>query len=74
MVDIEDLTESELDVLHKYYQKLSDIAEADQDIHRSHSIDEAVKNHKLKAKRSPEEKAVRKAAKLKRSKGTEPEA
>ena len=25
MVDIEDLTESELDVLHKYYQKLSDI-------------------------------------------------
>lgn len=74
MVDIEDLTESELDVLHKYYQKLSDIAEADQDIHRSHSIDEAVKNHKLKASRSPEEKAVRKATKLTRSKGKEPEA
>ena len=27
MVDIEDLTESELDVLHKYYQKLSDMSE-----------------------------------------------
>jgi len=43
MVDIEDLSESELDVLHKFYQKLSDDAEADDDIHRSHSIDEAEK-------------------------------
>ena len=41
MVDIEDLTESELDVLHKYYQKISDISEADDDIHKSHSIDAA---------------------------------
>ncbi|MCX2450188.1 low affinity iron permease family protein [Pedobacter sp. PLR] len=48
MVDIEDLTESELDVLHKYYQKLSDVAQADLDIHKSHSIDAAVKNHRLK--------------------------
>jgi len=43
MVDIEDLTESELDVLHKYYQKLSDVAEKDDDIHKSHSIDSAEK-------------------------------
>ena len=42
MVDIEDLSESELDVLHKYYQKLSDISEEEQDIHSSHSIDAAV--------------------------------
>ncbi|WP_449440567.1 low affinity iron permease family protein [Pedobacter steynii] len=48
MVDIEDLTESELDVLHKYYQKLSDISEADNDIHTSHSIDAAVNLHKIK--------------------------
>ncbi|WP_367866437.1 low affinity iron permease family protein [Pedobacter sp. WC2423] len=41
MVDIEDLTEQELDVLHKYYQKLSDISEEDDDIHKSHSIDAA---------------------------------
>ncbi|WP_316812348.1 low affinity iron permease family protein [Pedobacter heparinus] len=41
MVDIEDLTEVELDVLHKYYAKLSEKAEADDDIHRSHSIDKA---------------------------------
>jgi len=48
MVDIEDLTESELDVLHKYYQKLSDIAEEDNDIHKSHSIDAAVILHRVK--------------------------
>lgn len=43
MVDIEDLTEAELDILHKYYQKLSDVAEKDDDIHKSHSIDSAEK-------------------------------
>lgn len=41
MVDIEDLTEAELDVLRKYYQRLSDISEEDEDIHNSHSIDAA---------------------------------
>ncbi len=41
MVDIEDLSEEELDMLHKFYQKLSDTAEEDHDIHRSHSIDQA---------------------------------
>ena len=49
MVDIEDLTEVELDVLHKYYAKLSQKAEADDDIHKSHSIDQA--NQQAKAKR-----------------------
>jgi low affinity Fe/Cu permease len=43
MVDIEDLTEEELDVLHKYYQLLADKAEKDDDIHSSHSIDVAEK-------------------------------
>ncbi|SDF63472.1 Low affinity Fe/Cu permease [Dyadobacter soli] len=41
MVDIEDLTEEELNVLHKFYQKLSDESEKDEDIHKSHSIDAA---------------------------------
>lgn len=53
MVDIEDLTEEELDVLHKYYQKLSDMAESEHDIHESHSIDSAVKlQHKKVEKRN----------------------
>ena len=51
MVDIEDLSESELDVLRKFYQHLSDIAAQDEDIHRSHSIDEANKLHKEKSGR-----------------------
>jgi low affinity Fe/Cu permease len=41
MVDIEDLTEDELNVLHKFYRKLSEEAEKDQNIHDSHSIDAA---------------------------------
>jgi low affinity Fe/Cu permease len=41
MVDIEDLSEEELNVLRRYYQLLSDKAEKDEDIHTSHSIDAA---------------------------------
>lgn len=52
MVDIEDLTESELDVLHKYYQKISDISEEDEDIHKSHSIDAAKDLQEQKSERS----------------------
>ena len=51
MVDIEDLSEGELDVLRKFYQRLSDEAEEDQDIHRSHSIDKAVRLHAQKKQR-----------------------
>lgn len=43
MVDIENLTEDELDKLHKFYAKLSALAQKDQDIHTSHSIDAAIK-------------------------------
>ena len=48
IVDIEDLTEKELDQLHSYHEKLSDLAEEDEDIHSSHSIDSATKNHDSK--------------------------
>jgi low affinity Fe/Cu permease len=41
MVDVEDLEETELDTLHNFYQELSDKAEQDDDIHKSHSIDMA---------------------------------
>ncbi len=48
IVDIEDLTEKELDDLHCYYEKLSDFAEEDEDIHTSHSIDAAKRNQDYK--------------------------
>ncbi|WP_114940803.1 low affinity iron permease family protein [Mucilaginibacter endophyticus] len=51
MVDIEDLTEKELDHLHKFHQQLSDLAENEDDITCTHSIDAAGENHKLKAVR-----------------------
>ena len=51
MVDIEDLTEEELDQLHKFYVKLSDLAEKEDDIHCSHSIDAAEVNNVTKTKK-----------------------
>ena len=48
MVDIEDLTEVELDQLHKFYVQLSDLAEKEDDLTCTHSIDAAEENHRLK--------------------------
>lgn len=49
MVDIEDLTEQELDGLHKFYKQLSDLAEKEDDITCTHSIDAAEENQKAKS-------------------------
>lgn len=51
MVDIEDLTEPELDLLHKFYKQLSELAEKEDDITCTHSIDSAEENHRNKSKR-----------------------
>ncbi|MDQ8006327.1 MAG: low affinity iron permease family protein [Pedobacter sp.] len=48
MVDIEDLTEEELDQFHKFYATLAKLADDDADIHQSHSIDVAKKLHRQK--------------------------
>lgn len=48
IVDIEDLTEKELDQLHCYYEKLASFAKDDADIHTSHSIDAAQRNQDYK--------------------------
>ena len=48
MVDIEDLTEEELDHLHRFYVALSDMAEKEDDLTCTHSIDAAQENHNLK--------------------------
>lgn len=50
MVDTEDMTEAELDQLHKFYAKLSELAKEDNDIHMSHSIDAAEKSSDFKSK------------------------
>jgi low affinity Fe/Cu permease len=48
MVDIEDLTEKELDQIHKFYVQLSDLAEEEDDLTCTHSIDAAQENHNFK--------------------------
>ena len=48
MVDIENLSEKDLDRLHKFYAQLSDLAEKEDDITCTHSIDAAEENHKRK--------------------------
>lgn len=50
MVDIESLTENELDELHKFYIKLAELAKNEGDIHKSHSIDAAKNLNKEKKK------------------------
>lgn len=48
IVDIEDLTEAELDQLHHYYENLAQFSKEDVDIHSSHSIDAAQRNQDYK--------------------------
>jgi low affinity Fe/Cu permease len=48
MVDIEDLSEEELDSLHKFYEQLAELAEEEDDILCTHSIDAANENHEAK--------------------------
>jgi low affinity Fe/Cu permease len=50
MVDIEDLSEKELDQLHKFYVTLAKLAKKENDIHNSHSIDAAEEINELKSK------------------------
>ncbi|MGI4020496.1 MAG: low affinity iron permease family protein [Janthinobacterium lividum] len=54
MVSIEDLSERELDKLREFYCTITELAEKDSDIHESHSIDAAKKNHLRKIKSSQE--------------------
>ena len=60
IVDIEDLTEKELDKLHRYYEKLSDLSEEDEDLHTSHSIDAAEDNQELKMRNQKIHKEINK--------------
>jgi low affinity Fe/Cu permease len=54
LIVIEDLTEEELIVLKKFYVKLSDLAENENDLHSSHSIDDADSFHQQKRNKRKE--------------------
>jgi low affinity Fe/Cu permease len=57
LIVVEDLTQAELEVLKKFYVKLAELAKQENDLHSSHSVDEAgglhaYKQHSKKARLS----------------------
>jgi len=48
LVNVENMTEDELKVIHKYYSKLSDFTKREETMQQSHSIDEAHEQHDFK--------------------------
>ena len=51
LIDVENLSEEELKLLHAHYQRLVQMAQEEADIRASHSIDEAVARHHAKRER-----------------------
>src|ERR1700754_4528423 len=68
MVDIEDITEKELDQLHKFYVQLAELAEKEDDLTCTHSIDAAQENHTTKLNLLKTKPHYTNAQKLKRRK------
>jgi low affinity Fe/Cu permease len=50
LIDVEDLTETEIKTLHKHYQKLVQMAKKDEKLTASHSVEEAEDRHEHKQK------------------------
>ena len=50
LVDIESMTEEEMEVIKKYYHKLSVLTKNEESLNMSHSIEEAEKDHTRKQK------------------------
>lgn len=48
LIDVEDLSETDLKILSDYYRRLSEVAKKEHDLSVSHSIEEADELHKIK--------------------------
>jgi low affinity Fe/Cu permease len=48
LIDVEDLTEHELHLLHRHYAKLTEMAKLEATLTKSHSIEEAEARHRRK--------------------------
>ena len=48
LVNVEDMSEGDLEVLHSHYRSLAEMAKRDLDIRKSHSLDEADVRHREK--------------------------
>ena len=51
LIDVEDLSEAEIQALRKYYQRLIELARTDDVLTTTHSIEEAASRHGTKYKR-----------------------
>lgn len=51
LIDVEDLSEPEIEALRLYYRKLIDLARKDDELTKTHSIEEAATRHGTKYKR-----------------------
>ena len=60
LVNVEDLSEDELKVLHHYYQRIAELAKKDSNLKESHSIEEAAARHeaRMAARGARREKAA----------------
>ena len=48
LVNVEDLSEDELKVLHHYYQRIAELAKKDSSLKESHSVEEAAERHEAR--------------------------
>ena len=56
LIDVEDLSEAEIDALRKYYRRLIELAQADDVLTMTHSIEEAASRHGTKYKKKAADK------------------
>jgi len=48
LINVEDLSEEEVNLLHQYYAKLVQLSKSEKDLTQSHSIEEAQERHAAK--------------------------
>ena len=56
LIDVEDLSEPEIDALRKYYKRLIELARKDDQLTQTHSIEEAASRHGVKYKKKAVDK------------------
>ena len=53
LIDVEDLTEDEIETLYQHYRRLVVMSKKDSSLTKSHSVEEAELRHRAKAKTKP---------------------
>jgi low affinity Fe/Cu permease len=59
LIDVEALSEKELETLHRYFSELAKLSRSDNDLTESHSVEEARQLHAVKLSGRPSRKAAK---------------